>query len=60
MTDSDRKQKIAERFIRVQHCRDRAWQAHIRKQDRAAIEQATLMQLAACDLVRLLATDNKA
>lgn len=50
-------QKIAELFIRVQHCRERAWGAHIRRRDRTALEQATLMQLAATELVRQLAEE---
>ena len=52
-------QRIAELFIRIQSCKERAWQAHIRKQHRAALEQATLMQLSATELMRELAGAQK-
>lgn len=57
---SDRKQRIAELFIRAQQHKDRAWKAHIAKQQRQALEQATLLQLSATELMRLLAGEDAA
>ncbi len=58
MTNEERKQKIAERFIRVQQAKERAWKCHIARQHRSALEQATLLQLSATELMRLLAGED--
>ncbi len=55
MRDADRKQKIAELFIRLQQHREAAWKAHINRKAREALQGATQLHIAATDLVRLLA-----
>lgn len=52
---SDRQLRITELFIRCQQYREACWKAHIGKNERQAVEQATLLQLAATELQRLLA-----
>lgn len=59
MSEEERKLKIAERFIKTQQHRDRAWKAHIAKNHRLALEQATMLQLTATELVRALADSVK-
>ena len=46
---------LARLFIKCQQHRDRAWRAHIARRDREALEQATMLQLAATELMRALA-----
>lgn len=53
-------QRMAELFIRCQQYRDRAWKAHIAKNELAAIAQASLLQLAATELLRKLSKGNGA
>lgn len=55
-----RQQQIAQLFIRIQHCRDRAWQLHIRHKTRPALEQAALMEMAAIELRTLLGEEEEA
>ena len=48
---------VARLFIRCQQHRDRAWKAHIARNERRALEEATMLQLAATELMRALSVD---